>query len=98
MFDFCNQKQAKIYCPTKTATQSGKRNTKFWILEFEQDNSRFKEPIMGWTASRDTTQQLRLSFASLESTINYAKQNNINYQLILPKQNKLAKENYRKIL
>ncbi|GFZ86227.1 NADH-ubiquinone oxidoreductase [Rickettsiales bacterium] len=98
MFDFLNQKQAKIYCPAKTATQSGKRNTKSWLLEFEQESSRFEEPIMGWTASRDTVQQLRLSFASLEAAISYAKQNSINYQLIQPKQNKLVKESHIKIL
>ena len=28
-------KRAKIYKPTKTAMQSGTRNTKNWILEFD---------------------------------------------------------------
>ena len=31
-------KKAKIYIPTKTAMQSGNRNTKKWLLEFDTLN------------------------------------------------------------
>ena len=31
--------RAKIYQPVKTAMQSGKARTKFWILEFNKSNS-----------------------------------------------------------
>ncbi|AZL15182.1 ETC complex I subunit [Rickettsiales endosymbiont of Stachyamoeba lipophora] len=64
---------AKIYRPTKTAMQSGKANTRKWILEFEQDGGRFVEGLMGWTGSTDTLQQIKLYFSTKEQAINYAK-------------------------
>ena len=53
---------ARIYKPSKAATQSGMARTKQWLLVFEQDKPREIEPLMGWTASGDTRQQLRLWF------------------------------------
>ena len=53
---------ARIYRPAKAATQSGMARTKQWLLVFEQDRPREIEPLMGWTASGDTRQQLRLWF------------------------------------
>ncbi len=74
-------KKAKIYKPTKTAMQSGKMNTKNWILEFETlDNS--VSPLMGWESSRDTMSEVKLKFSSKDQAINYAKKNNITYTII----------------
>ncbi|MEY2888015.1 MAG: complex subunit conserved region, partial [Pseudomonadota bacterium] len=42
--------RAKIYQPVKTAMQSGRARTKFWILEFTKSNSN-KDFVMGWTSS-----------------------------------------------
>ena len=62
--------QAKIYQPTKSAMQSGMGNVKKWLLEYESHkNDRFIENIMGWTASKDMTQEIKLSFASKEEAI-----------------------------
>lgn len=41
--------EARIYQPTKTAMQSGKANTRFWVLEFEPEECKKIEPLMGWT-------------------------------------------------
>ena len=46
-------RKAKIYKPTKTAMQSGKRNTKNWLLEFDTLDCGVN-PLMGWETSRDT--------------------------------------------
>ena len=40
-------KKAKIYKPTRTAMQSGARNTKNWLLEFDTLNTGI-DPLMGW--------------------------------------------------
>ena len=51
--------------PAKTAMQSGQRNTKEWLLESEPAPKEI-DPLMGWTSSRDTMQQVKLYFATLE--------------------------------
>ncbi len=53
---------ARIYRPTKSATQSGLARTKLWVLQFEQETPREIEPLMGWTSSGDMRQQIRLTF------------------------------------
>lgn len=47
-----DQVVSKIYKPTKTATQSGLGNTKFWHLKIETC-SYYIEPLMGWIGSKD---------------------------------------------
>ncbi len=42
--------KAKIYKPAKTAMQSGTRNTKNWILEFESMDKE-TNPLTGWISS-----------------------------------------------
>jgi len=73
--------------------QSGKRNTKNWLLEFDTlDNGIY--PLMGWESSRDTMSEVKLEFQSKEQAINYAKKNNIDYYIIEPQKNKLIKKSY----
>ena len=56
-------KKAKIYKPSKTAMQSGKRNSKKWLLEFETLNTGIN-PLMGWESSTDTFSELKLEFST----------------------------------
>ena len=37
---------ARIYIPAQTAMQSGKANTKEWVLEFEPSSARVSDPLM----------------------------------------------------
>ena len=53
---------ARIYKPSRSAMQSGKGKSESWLLEFESDAPRTTDPLMGWTSSGDTRQQLKLSF------------------------------------
>ena len=70
-------KKAKIYKPTKTAMQSGKRNTKNWILEFDTlDNG--INPLMGWETSKDTLSEIKLEFQTKDQAIKYAKKNKVH--------------------
>ena len=86
-------KKAKIYKPTKTAMQSGKRNTKNWLLEFDTLNTGIN-PLMGWETSNDTMSEVKLQFSTKEQAINYAKKNNIIYYIVEPKEHKIIKKSY----
>ena len=65
-------KKAKIYKPAKTAMQSGKGNSKNWLLEFDTLNTEI-EPLMGWVSSKDTMSEVKLHFTTKDQAINYAK-------------------------
>jgi hypothetical protein len=73
---------ARIYRPAKTAMQSGKAKTHNWIVEFVADAPRTRDPLMGWTGSSDTRQQLKLSFESKVLAIAYAKRNGLAYRIV----------------
>ncbi|MSP06381.1 MAG: hypothetical protein EXR13_02265 [Candidatus Fonsibacter sp.] len=85
--------RAKIYQPVKTAMQSGKARTKFWILEFNKSNSS-KDFVMGWTSSSNTSDQVKLKFETQIQAIKYAELNNIQFDLIMAKKNKLIIKAY----
>ena len=55
-------RKAKIYKPTKTAMQSGTRNTKNWILEYESLKTGIS-PLMGWETTKDTLSEIKLEFS-----------------------------------
>ena len=75
---------ARIYRPEKGATQSGAARTKLWHLEFDQASAREIEPLMGWTSSGDTQQQIRLSFETKEEAVAYAQNARIPYRVEEP--------------
>ena len=72
---------ARIYKPAKTAMQSGQAGTKDWVLDFEPQTPRQVEPLMGWTASGDMLQQIRLQFDTLEQAVAYCERNGIPYEI-----------------
>ena len=73
--------------------QSGGRNTKKWLLEFDTLNTGVN-PLMGWVTSKDTMSEVKLEFSTKEQAINYAKKNNINYHIIEPQKRKIIKKSY----
>ena len=68
---------ARIYKPAKTAMQSGTAKTKEWVLDYEPEQPRVVEPLMGWTSSGDMKQQLRLRFATKEEAVAYCERHGI---------------------
>ena len=86
-------KKAKIYKPTKTAMQSGSRNTKKWLLEFDTLDTGVN-PLMGWESSKDTMSEVKLEFSTKDQAINYAKKNNLDYYIIEPQKHKIIKKSY----
>ncbi len=73
---------ARIYKPAKTAMQSGKANTRAWVLDYEPEEPRQIESLMGWTSSADMRQQVRLRFATREEAVAYCERHGIAYQLL----------------
>jgi hypothetical protein len=71
---------ARIYKPARTAMQSGTAKTKEWVLDYEPEQPRAVEPLMGWTSSGDMKQQLRLEFDTKEEAIAYCERNGIAYE------------------
>ena len=86
-------RKAKIYKPSKTAMQSGERNTKKWILEFDTLNTGIN-PLMGWDTSKDTMSEVKLEFSTKDQAINYARSNNVDYYIIEPQKRKIIKKSY----
>ena len=73
--------------------QSGKRNTKNWLLKFDTLNAGVS-PLMGWESSKDTMSEVKLEFSTREQAINYAKKNDIDYYVIEPQKRKIIKKSY----
>ena len=65
--------------------QSGRARTKEWVLDYEPETPREIEPLMGWTASGDMRQQVRLRFDTAEDAIAYCQRHGIAYQVFNPK-------------
>ena len=86
-------KKAKIYKPSKTATQSGLKKFDKWIIEYITNDPTIN-PLMGWESSNDTFSELKMEFSSKELAIEYAKKNNIEYELIEPQKRKIVKKSY----
>ena len=86
-------KKAKIYIPSKTATQSGLGKEDKWILEFDSKDTT-TNPLMGWESSNDTMGEVKLVFSTKDKAIEYAKNNNISYKVIEPNKRKFIIKSY----
>ena len=73
--------------------QSGKGNSKNWLLEFETLDNKIS-PLMGWESSTDTMSEVKLEFSSMEQAISYAKKNDIKYHVIEEQKRKIIKKSY----
>jgi len=85
---------ARIYLPVKNAMQSGRANTRNWVLEYEPAQPRFLDPLMGWTGSGDMKSQLRIRFSSRDAAVDFARRNNIPFTVIQPHDRKIRIKSY----
>jgi hypothetical protein len=85
---------ARIYKPAQNVMQQGKGATRDWVLEYVPDQPRQIEPLMGWTSSSDTKRQIRLSFATKDEAIAYAKENGIAFRVEEPPASKIRPKSY----
>jgi len=85
----------KIYQRTKSAMQSGKKNTKQWLMApIEDVKTRDINPLMGWTSSDDTQTQLKFFFNSQEEAVAYAQNEGLEFIVEEAKKSSLKKKSY----
>lgn len=72
---------ARIYRPARNAMQSGQGKSRQWLLVHEATEAREIDPLMGYTMSGDTRQQVKLSFDTLEDAEAYAQREGIAYSV-----------------
>lgn len=70
---------ARIFKPSRTAMQSGPAKTEGWVLAFDSDDSKKIDPLMGWTGSSCTQNQVKLTFLNKEDAIAYAESHGIPF-------------------
>ncbi len=91
--------RARIFLPSKTAMQSGTARTHKWVLVYEPERPKIRDPLMGWTGSDDMRQQISLQFDTREAAIAYAEANGIPYDVEIPtnhvKKPKAYSDNFR---
>ena len=66
--------QIRIYQPSKSATQSGRGRTHYWLIEPVLETKRAPESLNGWTAAGDTLVELtgKLKFDSADEAAAFA--------------------------
>ncbi|MFA5123446.1 ETC complex I subunit [Zavarzinia sp.] len=77
--------QARIYLPTKNAMQSGKANSRRWVLEFEPEAIRRLDPLMGWTGTTDMNGEVKMTFETKDEAVAYCEKHRIPYEVQDPK-------------
>ncbi len=85
---------ARIYSPAKTAMQSGKAKTGRWVLEFDPEQPRRIDPLMGYTSSADMKSQVRVFFDTKEAAVAYAEKHRLAFRLTEPKQSSRRQISY----
>ena len=74
--------------------QSGRANSRQWVMEFEPSYPRERDPLMGWTSSRDTRRQVMLHFPTKEEAVAFAKRNGYGYTVIEPHARRIKPKSY----
>ncbi|MDG2474792.1 MAG: ETC complex I subunit [Paracoccaceae bacterium] len=72
---------ARIFKRGKSSMQSGPAKANLWFLEFDTNDSKKLDPLMGWTGSSGTQGQVRLKFESKQDAIIYAEKHSLAYTI-----------------
>jgi hypothetical protein len=84
----------RIFRPSKSATQSARGKQKEWLLTYSLETKRQPEPLMGWTQSADTLNQVTLLFKTIEEAIEFSNKNGWKYTISEPKPRRLKGRTY----
>ena len=74
--------------------QSGKAKTGNWVLEYEPEQPRKIDPLMGYTRSGDMKSQIKLVFDTQEEAVAYAEKHGIAFRVETPKETKRRQISY----
>lgn len=83
-----------IYKPSKSAMQSGRGKNDDWVLEYETSSKRQAEPLMGWTESGDTLNQVKLKFKTSEDAVAFAEDKGWSYTVQPDHTRRIKPRNY----
>ncbi len=76
---------AKIFKPSKTAMQSGRKGKTSrgcdWVLVYTRQTAAKPDRLMGWQSSSDTLRQVKIYFPDLDAARAYAEANGIEYEV-----------------
>jgi hypothetical protein len=75
---------ARIYQPAKTAVQSGRAKTRYWLLEMEPRSRIEADRLIGWIGSDDMDRQVILQFPTKEAAIAYCRKYGLTYTISEP--------------
>jgi len=73
---------ARIIEEQRRTTQSGKARDGRWTLEYERQQPLRPDPLTGWAGSGDTRTQVRLSFATKDEALAFAKRKGLEVHLV----------------
>ena len=85
---------ARIFRPARSAMQSGKGKIDNWVLELAPDVRRTADPLMGWTSSNNTDQQVSLVFDNRAEAESYAQRNGIPYEVVADPPVRMQRKSY----
>ena len=74
--------------------QSGNANVKHWIVEYEPEETKTVDPLMGWAGSGDMRGQLKLRFDTKDEAIAYAERNALSYNIAEPNIRRVIPKSY----
>jgi hypothetical protein len=86
--------RVRIYQPARNTMQSGKGRTKYWVLQYLEPVKREADPLMGWTSSDNTQQQVNLRFDTKEEAVAYAQREGFAYVVEEPRPQRLQVKTY----
>ena len=86
--------KAIIYQPAKNAMQSGQANMDRWVVEYEPEEAKKTDTLMGWIGSGDMRGQIQLRFDTKKEAIAYVKRNGLSYTLIEKKLRGMTPKSY----
>ncbi len=70
-----------ILQPIQQLMQRGNVTGGHWLIECNMETRRYPEPLMGWTASSDTLNQIKLNFKTLEEAKAFAERKGWEYSI-----------------
>ena len=65
-----------------------------WVIECVTPSKREPEPLMGWTRSEDTLNQISLKFDSCEAAIAHAERQGWEYSVLVERERRVKPRNY----
>jgi NADH dehydrogenase (ubiquinone) Fe-S protein 4 len=93
---YTNTSNARIYRPSKPATQSGNWHSHSWRMDWDrlQKGHRWENPLMGWQSSADAMQGTYLSFKTKEDAIIFSQKQGYEYFVQEPNDRKFVPKAY----